>query len=537
MSSTPGHELDPEVQAEEIWQAMEDPATQREILNPFGGCPWDVYFNRLTEGYMAAERDSHVPIGDVHVHWAEQFAGDGNIGMLAHRDALKTTFTLGYLIACLEYIDGFRAHWITNTQGQAHKKADTEFWKMVDRNPWLVNLNSDPVQDTKEAKEWPHGSMLYAGWLFGAIEGDRSHLVVLDDVIKERGDGETTTVVQWIEGVVVPMVKDSGKTAVVGTRKRPDDIYSHLIDREAYDFTEYPAILEEWDREFGDDDNWRDRRPPEELYTEVQDPWHDDETTHVLWPEARGPEYLSKKREQMSSHLFWREYCMVIRGASGNLINGGDVNQLVDDGGCSIRGREPPERYRAGAGEAIVVGHDPAMSPTGDDAAFVVQLLRRSGERVLLDTHAEQGMSPSGVKARLQEIDRRYDPALIVIEDNGMQQYIVEDAIEFSPALRSKVTGLSTTSSKHSWENGIPRLRTLVEQGGIQFYRGHSPTEDWIQAALSLELSDGKLKGHTPDLIAAWYMAEQGLRRFEYGQDAERDHAGDENDSTGVSYL
>jgi hypothetical protein len=143
-------------------------------------------------------------------------------------------------------------------------------------------------------------------------------------------------------------------------------------------------------------------------------------------------------------------------------------------------------------------------------------------------------MSPSGVKARLQEYDRRYDPALIVVEDNGMQQYIVEDAIEFSPALRSKVTGLSTTSSKHSWENGIPRLRTLVDQGGIQFYRGHDATEDWIQAALSLELDDGKLQGHTPDLIAAWYMAEQGLRRFEYGAGDDID---DEDDSNGVSYL
>ena len=49
------------------------------------------------------------------------------------------------------------------------------------------------------------------------------------------------------------MVKDSGKTAVVGTRKRPDDIHSHLIDRDAYDFTAYSAIPEERDREFGDD--------------------------------------------------------------------------------------------------------------------------------------------------------------------------------------------------------------------------------------------------------------------------------------------
>jgi len=525
-------DLDPDTLVEQL----EDPAVLREVLNPFDGCPWDVYFNRLTEGYMAAERDPHVPIGDVHVHWAKQFAGEGNIGMLAHRDALKTTFTLGYLIACLEYIDGFRAHWITNTQGQAHKKADTEFWKMVDRNPWLTNLNADPVQDTKEAKEFPNGSMLYAGWLFGAIEGDRSHLLVLDDVIKEHGDGDTDQIIQWIEGVTVPMVKDSGKTAVVGTRKRPDDIYSHLIDRDAYDFTEYPAILEEWDREFGDDDNWRERRPPEDLYTGVESPWHDGETIHVLWPEARGPEYLAEKREQMSSHLFYREFCMVIRGASGNLIDKQDIDRLVEDGGCSIRNQSPPPTVTPGAGEATVVAHDPAQSSTGDDAAFVAFRVGRDGRRRLLDAHAEQGMQPSEVRAELLDLDQRYDPALVVIESNGMQQYVANDAIEFSPSLRSKVTSIPTTGQKHSWENGIPRLRTLVENGGIQFYRGHQPTEDFIQAALSLELKDGKLSGHTPDLIAAWYMAEQGIRRLEEMGALDADN-GDDEDSNGVSYL
>ena len=520
--------------ADTLVESLEDPDTLREVLNPFDGCPWNVYFNRLTEGYMAGERDPHVPIGAVHEHWAEKFAADQNIGMLAHRDSLKTTFTLGYLIACLEYIDGYRAHWITNTQGQAHKKADTEFWKMVERNPWLTTLNSQPVRDTKEAKEFQNGSMLYAGWLFGGIEGDRSHLLILDDVIKERGDGDTDEILQWIEGVTVPMVKDSGKTAIIGTRKRPDDIYRHIADREAYDFTEYPAVLEIWDQEFREDDDWRDRRPPEDLYTGVENPFSQGgETVHVLWPEARGPAYLADKYEQMSPHLFWREFCMVITGASGNLVDKADVDQSVTDGGCSIRGQTPPRELTPGAGEATVVAHDPAQSPTGDDAAFVAFRVGRDGRRTLLDAVAEQGMSPSRVKATLSDLDDRYDPAVVVIEDNGMQQYVVNDALEFSPALRSKVTGISTTGKKHSWENGIPRLRRLVENGGIQFYRGHGPTEELVQAALSLTLSDGRLEGHTPDLIAAWYMAEQGIRRLEGVGALEED--GD--DTTGVSYL
>ncbi|WP_277540216.1 phage terminase large subunit family protein [Haloarcula laminariae] len=512
-------------------------AEVRAAYNPFDHGCWLDFANKLTQGYMADEPDPWAPLGEHHARWLRHIAGeadaDGDLALLCHRDGLKTTIVSVYLLACLEYKPGFRAIWCMNTQEQAYEKADRELNKFIARNPWLTNLNKPRKTDSKKVKEFDHDASLTTAWLFGAIEGARAHVLIHDDIIKERGDGATSEVVNWVDGVAQPMVKDDGRTVMVGTRKRPDDIWSHYREYEGYAVREFPAILDTWDQEFGEDDDHGERRPDPELYEEVANPWGAG-TLQVLWPDARGPEWLADKRSKMADHLFWREYTLTIQGASGNLVDADAINRLVDDGGCSIRGRSPPEKYRAGAGEAIVVGHDPAMSPTGDDAAFVVQLLRRSGERTILDAHAEKGMSPSSVKARLQEYDRRYDPALMVVEDNGMQQYIVEDAIEFSPALRSKVTGLSTTSSKHSWENGIPRLRTLVEDGSIQFYRGHDATEDWIQAALSLKLDDGKLSGHTPDLIAAWYMAEQGLRRFEYGQDSD---AGDEGDTNGVSYL
>jgi len=513
-------------------------AERRAAYNPFEHGCWLDFANKLTQGYMQEEYDSHHFLADHHGQWLRHLAGDadvdGDLALLCHRDGLKTTIITAFAVACLEYLDGYRVIWAMNTQEQAFEKADSELNKFIDRNPWLINLNKPRPTDSKKTKEFANGSSLKTGWLNGGIEGARAHLLILDDIIKEQGDGSTQSVLNWVDGVAQPMVKDDGRTVIVGTRKRPDDIYNHYRNYEGYALREFPAILDTWDREFREDADWQARRPDPEYYTEVQNPWQESGTLQVLWPEARGPEWLADKRSKMADYLFWREYTLTIQGASGNLINKTDVDRLVEDGGCSIRSREPPNKYRAGEGEAIVVGHDPAQSPTGDNAAFLVQLLRRSGERVLLDAHAEQGMSPSSIKARLQEYDRRYDPALIVIEDNGMQQYVVNDAIEFSPELRAKVTGISTSSSKHSWENGIPRLRTLVEGGGIQFYRGHGPTEDWIQAALSLELSDGKLTGHTPDLIAAWYMAEQGLRRFEYGDTS---GSGGDDDDTGVSYV
>jgi len=532
--------------AEQLLELVSDPETKRDLLNPFETGDWITYANELTRNYMAEEMedDQYYLLGDHHERWLEGFDGGDRV-LLCHRDGLKTTITLAYLIASLEYKDGFRAVWAMNNQGSVKKKADTEFWKFVERNEWLTNLNGPRKKDTIEAKEWAHGSMLNAGWLFGGIEGDRAHLLVLDDIIKEKGDGDTEDVLDWIQAVSVPMVKEGGRTVMIGTRKRPADIYNDYRSLEGYEFDEYPAILDFWDQQFGADDDWQHRRPDPELYTEVADPWNEGETLQVLWPEARGPQWLENKRSQMADHRFWREYCLVIMGSSGNLIEATDVRKPAAEGGCSIDDRDPPPKYRAGPGEAIILGHDPANSPTGDDAAFSVWLLQRDGRRRLLDAHAEAGMKPSEVKNQLLEFDRRYDPALIVIEDNGMQSYVAEDAIEFDAQLAAKVTGLTTSGQKHSWENGIPRIRTLVDNGYILFHRGHRPTEDFITAMQSLERRDGKLHGHTPDLIASWYMAEKGFRKLESMgalDDVDDRDAGDEDEGgsdggSGVSYL
>jgi len=511
----------------------------RAAYNPFEHGCWLDFANKLTQGYMDAEYDDWAPLGGHHSEWLRHLAGeadvDGDLALLCHRDGLKTTIISAFAIACMEYLDGYRVIWTMNTQEQAYEKADRELNKFIERNPWLINLNKPRETDSKKTKEFANGSSLTTGWLKGSIEGARAHLLILDDIISEQGDGPTEGVLNWVDGVAQPMVKDDGRTVIVGTRKRPDDIYSHYRDYEGYSLREFPAILDTWDQEYREDDDWQARRPDEDLYTEVENPWGSG-TLKLLWPEARGPGWLANKRSKMADYLFWREYTLTIRGASGNLIEEEDINRLVDDGGCSIRGQEPPRELTPGAGEATVVAHDPAQSDTGDNAAFVAFRVGRDGRRRLLDAKAEKGMQPSAVKATLADLDDRYDPAVIVIESNGMQQYVANDALEFSASLRAKVTGVPTTGKKHSWENGIPRLRRLVENGGIQFYRGHSGTEDFIQAAMSLTLSDGKLQGHTPDLIAGWYMAEQGIRHLE-GIGALAGDDSDDEDDTGVSGI
>jgi len=215
-----------------------DPDTKRDVLNP-----WDPTTdatildaaNELCRGYMRGERDGYYQLGDHHGEWLRLLDEERKLVLNCHRDGLKTTTVLCYILLRLEYDPGFRVIWAMNNKGMTKKKTDLELNRFVERNPWLTNLQEDQRRaDTIDLKEFGNGSTLVATWLDGGIDGDRAHLLVLDDLIKARGDGDPEDVREWIEGSAVPGVKDDGRTVLIGTRKRTDDQYQHYRSMPAY---------------------------------------------------------------------------------------------------------------------------------------------------------------------------------------------------------------------------------------------------------------------------------------------------------------
>lgn len=291
------------------------PELLRETLNPFEGASWMDFFEELTYNYMRPEDRPWQPPGPHHERWFEDFSSGRDLIRLAHRSSLKTTSTLAYLIANLEYRPGFHTAWIGNNETLAYEKAHSEFNKLVGRNPWLVELQEDRREvDAKSKKEFPNDSSLSVGWLYGGTEGRHADVLAVDDLIKEKGDGDWQEIEDWLSSVIVPVQEHGGQTVVIGTRKAQTDIYHLLADREGFDFVEYPAVLEVWDAEFREEA--ADRRPDPGLYHEAPHPLDPDRTANVLW-EQRGTEYLAGNRSKQSEHTWMREFCLVVQTREG----------------------------------------------------------------------------------------------------------------------------------------------------------------------------------------------------------------------------
>ena len=299
--------------------ALADPQT----FNPFDGCPWGVYLNRLSEQYMVRERGDFVPLGDHHIRWAKRFADGDDFTLLAHRFGLKTFVILGYLAARLQYDPGFTALWITNTETQAKDKAHREFNKITSRASFLTDLTEDRrTEDTIQTKRFPNGSALHAGWLNGGLEGARADLIIFDDIIKEKGDGKTEDIWEWCAGAAMPIGKRNSQEVFIGTRKRPGDLYEYIDRETGYETVEYPLIRDRWE---AGKDHTVGELAPARFYESIPDPLSDrDDPPHVdvLWPEARGASFIRDKYGKTGETMFNRAYCLVVGDREGTVYPG-----------------------------------------------------------------------------------------------------------------------------------------------------------------------------------------------------------------------
>jgi len=373
--------------------------------------------------------------------------------------------------------------------------------------------------------------------------------------MKELGDISDSEVEHWYGNVIVPTL-NPGETlqAIIGTRKRPNDLYEILRKRHdaegfdsaipGYQLTEYPAIREVWQQEY---DRTGDLAP-REIYTAVNAPDLADaldvpgDTLHLLWPAARNPEFYLRNLGMQGRKYFLREFCMVYTEVEDAVVQRDWITSTSDSRAPPSRFGEAwhpadyPEAVDRSAFDRVVVGHDPAGKGRDRFAFVTVGTLTHPHDalppamqrlaidddgtptsvtlRHILDAWQAQDVPPSRWRAKLESLHDRYAPDAIAIESNLNQSWTMDDD-QIPRRVRNAMTGITTGRGKHSWKDGVPAIGSDIEAGRYRFYTGgeENHTDELVNALTTVKREDGELVGHTPDLVMALYMTHKWLNQ------------------------
>lgn len=484
------------------------PLSERQRFQLFCGLVSYNYLNdRATEWESTPEHA---------LDWHERIHDHPLNVILAGRKHTKTTAVLCEILDNCQFQDGFSALYWANTASQVNERM-AELEDMIEANTWLDKLHDGgEACGARQHKTFRNKSVLYTTWVTGAAEGGHVNMSIGDDPLKEIGGTPDEKIESWYSKVIEPMLNRGGSHVIVGTRKRPDDLYEILRTKNAdedwdlpsYEIAEYPAIREPWVDKYS---SRVDDVADESLYTKVEAPDLaaaldvPGDTLSILWPEGRPAGWLKRKLGAMGVPYFVREFCMVFSQVEDAIIPRDHIDER-----CSVHEPSPDIVTEASPYQRTVIGVDPASTQGTDSSSFVVVGVRPSGVRDIIHVFNAESIDPSRFKSKIQELDTLYSPDTIQIESNGMQAYIVDDAVDFDRSL--PITGATTTREKHSWETGIPRMAHRVAQGGYRFYRESSDhTEQLINGLTGLTMDNDKLVGHTPDPVSALYMCEQAI--------------------------
>ena len=495
------------------------------------------------------------PTPDHYQSWYDQIRANDLNMFLAARKHTKTTFADCLMIWKSEYVAGHSSLYWANTETQV-KERMKELEEIADANPWLENVHSDGAI---LSKTFGNGSRILTTWVTGAFEGGHVDLSLGDDPMKEMGDISDQQIESWYGQVIVPVVNPEGLHAIIGTRKRPKDLYyilrmKHendpaLQDLPNYTLTEYPAIREAWLNEYD--------RPgdlaPEHIYgpenseeTKVHAPrlakalGIDSERLTILWPEARDTDFLARNLGGQGKPYFLREFCMIFTQAEDALVQRAWIDSTSHDTPTPATLTEPwyPADYPSAVSrndfERVVVGVDPAGKGTDKFGFVTVGVLEHAHEtlpdryralafdddgnptslkiRHILDVWQSVDVPPSRFRAKLSSLYDRYLPDTIAIEANLNQNWVVDDE-EIPPNVSKVIEPITTTRAKHSWKDGVPGIASDIESGKYRWYTSgdENMTVELITAFTTIQYVDGELVGHTPDLVMAAYMTDRAL--------------------------
>lgn len=444
-----------------------------------------------------AETILDMEISDHHKHWAKLIAKHPKLAINAPRDHGKSFFfSFAYAIWRAYY------NWIpttlrgsdyksvprisigyifSNTQDQAIKLLALVKHE-IETNPRLMHLMpaSKDVWSKTEIK-LSNGAYIRARGWGQAVRGAHPVWIVCDDVLNDETIYSELTrnkQIDYFFSAVTPMLVPGGQLAVVGTPMHALDLYKRLEENASYHFERSPAI--------------NDHGEP-------------------LWPTRYSKEMLLKRKEEVGTTRFSREYLCIPVSDGSSLFPTKILSQCYDNTFEMPTFLTQEDRREL----KIYTGVDLAMSSTvGADYTVITTLgVDKQMNRWILDIKRKKGLSLMEQLRLIQDVYKNFRPMKILIENNAFQRVFADELIRNTDL---PVEGFTTTAhNKNSLDRGVPSLQILFENKKFiiprKTLRDIEITDRLVNELNSFTWIDGKLQGvgsHDDMVMSLWIANE-----------------------------
>lgn len=468
-----------------------------------------LYERMLSESLLLFASDIlKLQIGPHMVDWDDLVGKTRRIAINAARDHSKSTFfSYAYPIWRAWMDPGSEIYIFSSTLDQACEFLDIIIYGRDNLRgmfdiPELAHLMPTPeamrldrrLRLNRSDLRLTNGSRIRAVGYGKAVRGRHPKYIVLDDVLNDE-DMYSETVrhknIEYFKSAIVNMAKPDAQVIAVGTPYHQGDLWGFLRKNPVYTFKRYPAIIK--DKKTGQD---------RALF-----PWR--------WTIAN----LLRKKLEIGSVAFTREIlCLPI--SDDLAIFPSHLFPPLFDTSLTLRPTLKTIRER---GWQTFMGVDIARSASVGADYFVIFVIGvdNQGQHTLVDIRRSRGLPFQRQLEEIQHAAALYDPSLIFIESNAMQQIYTDEMRRVTDLPVKEFVTLAT--NKYPLDKGVPSLRILLENQKLTIPRGDALsirlTDEWINEAQQFGFVNGKLQGagEHDDMIMAWWFAVEAKKAGGFG--------------------
>ena len=270
--------------------------------------------------------------------------------------------------------------------------------------------------------ELTNGNRILERSVGSQIRGLHPNEIIVDDPMKEFSLTAIQKVTDWFWGDMIPTLHHTSSLRMIGTPFTYTDIFAELEENSEYDVKRYPAISQ---------------------------------TGEALWPSRWDLDSLERRRNEIGSSKFTREYlCIPI--SSNTMLFGKEHVDNSKDRTSKLLWHGNTEAFK------YYIGYDPSLSADGDYTVMIVIEVDEDMNKKVVHMVREKNIDFRSHITRISDLCQRFKPEVVMIETNTF-------AKSFSMELKdiSDFPVKEFTMSRKKKEEIILNLQMNFENGKI----------------------------------------------------------------------